>query len=119
MMIAEGFGRSLIDASDMFSSASFLVRRRVLFICPVVFIFSLLFACSILCLLPGQSTGFSVMHRQWVIFENVQVLVFQGRVSVDSVIIINLNKRFGNVDVLEIRNVMVVGVLLAIIAVVW
>src|SRR5210317_860223 len=111
MMIAEGFGRSLIDASDMFSSASFLVRRRVFLICPVVLIFSLLFACSILCLLPGQSTGFSVVHRQWTIFENVQVLVFQGRIFVDIVIIVNLNKRFGNVDILEICDVVLVRVL--------
>src|SRR5210317_1253074 len=118
MMIAKGFGRSLIDASDMFSSASFLVRRRVLFICPVVLIFSLLFACSILCLLPGQSTGFPVMHRQWIILKNVQVLMFQGRVFVNCVIIVNLNKRFGNVDILQIHNIMVVRVLLVVIAVV-
>src|SRR6056300_82189 len=118
-MIAEGFGRSLIDASDVFSSALFLVRRRVLFICPVVLIFSLLFACSILCLLPGQSTGFSVVHRQWIIFKNVQVLMFQGSVFVDCVTIVNLNKRFGNVNILQIHNMVVIRVLLVIIAVVW
>src|SRR6056300_431318 len=118
-MIAEGFGRSLIDASDVFSSASFLVRRRVLFICSVVLIFSLLFTCSLLCFLPGPSTGFSVMHRQWAIFKNVQVLMFQGRVFVDGVVVVNLNKRFGNVDILEICDVVVVRVLLVITVVVW
>src|SRR6056300_1669968 len=112
-MIAEGFGRSLIDASDVFSSASFLVRRRVLFICPVVL------TCSLLCFLPGPSTGFSVMHRQWTIFKNVQVLMFQGRVFVDGVVVVNLNKRFGDVDILEIRDVVVVRVLLVVTVVMW